>query len=400
MRSATAAAVVAALGVADAQASPSDEVIDAAVIFARGASLYQVDARGRGETEIAQLPAKVTVRALRSDAAGSVLLADLGGRWAWMPLDGSARALTDLPCGEGPAQLAQGGAAVVCRSTAAPDQSVVIALPSGRATPLPVPCAGARLFGAGAETGVVWTDPAGVWTAPIREPGKRLRVAPDPPLRGFLASPDATHAIAVYADRAYTDARHVAPAEVLMTLQLDRIGARRKAIRDGVALEWSHDSQWVLVQDGPSACIMRAAGGQYKCWRGYTAASISPDGRFALVLGNRDGSRRQKPAKQDKPKPEKSKRGKKSADRPATRAADVKAWDDPDAKPWDKLEAPSNEPESAEPAPPPIDDDNSVPVPGGPLSLFRARLEGAFTDRPSLLVKNLDGAAVWIPRAP
>jgi hypothetical protein len=172
-----------------------------------------------------------------------------------------------------------------------------------------------------------------------------------------------------------------------MTVQLDGQGARRKAIRDGVAVEWSHDSQWVLVQDGASTCIMRAGGGQYKCWRGYTAASLSSDGRWALVLGNRDGSRRQSPRK-----PAKKQAGKSAA----RAAAPDPEPPQPGDMPWDHIDEPSDEPEG--PDAPPMDDDVSVAPPSGPLSLFRARLEGAFTDRPVLLVKVVDGAAVWVPR--
>jgi hypothetical protein len=101
--------------VALASVAHADDEPAGSIIFARGGSLYRTDTRGRGETEIAKLPAKATVRALRTDAAGKVLLVDLGGQWSWMPLDGTA-ALADLPCTEGPAQLAEDGACVLCKA--------------------------------------------------------------------------------------------------------------------------------------------------------------------------------------------------------------------------------------------------------------------------------------------
>ncbi len=67
--------------------------------------------------------------------------------------------------------------------------------------------------------------------------------------------------------------------------------------------------------------------------------------------------------------------------------------------PWDHIGEqgePSNEPEAATEEPP-ASDDVGVALPGGPLALYRLRLEGAFTDRPTLLVKIVDGAAVWVP---
>ncbi len=418
------ALAVVGLGLATT-ARGDDDFAGASVIFARGSSLYRVDASGKGETEIAQLAGKlppaaaprtkdargravvdpsppVTVRALRSDAGGRVLLVDLAGKWAWMPLDGSTRTLGDLPCADGPAQLAEDGSSVLCRSPQSADQSIIVELPRAPRTPaqskvvvVDVPPAGARLAGNGAERRLVWADAAGVWVAPPGDLKARTRAAPEPPLRGFLPSPDGARAIGVYADQIFADVRHTRPAEVLMTLQLDNQGARRKAIRDGVAVEWSHDSQWVLVQDGAQACIMRVSGGQYKCWRGYTAASLSSDGRWALVLGNRDGSKRQKPAK-----PPAGKAAKASAKGAANRAPAQPAASPPEPgdKPWDHIDEPSDEPESADA--PPATDDVSVAPPSGPLSLFRVRLEGAFTDRPALLVKVVDGAAVWVPSSP
>ena len=211
------------------------------------------------------------------------------------------------------------------------------------------------------------------------------------PLRSFLPSPDGARAAGVYADQVFVDLHHKRSAEVLMTLQLDGQGARRKAIRDGVPVEWSHDAEWLLVQDGASTCIMRISGGQYKCWRGLTAASLSPDGRWALALGNRDGSRQAaRPRKPVKPT------GKRAPAHPAPSEPEVDAGGED--KPWDHIDEPSDEPEAGGTAP--AFDDVSVAPPSGPLSLYRLRLEGAFTDRPALLVKIVDGAAVWVPGPP
>jgi len=155
-----------------------------------------------------------------------------------------------------------------------------------------------------------------------------------------------------------------------MGFALDGEGARRKAIKAGMPLQWSHDSQWVLVQDGGSACLMHATGGEYKCWKGYTAASIAPDGKYGLFLGNRDGSHRQTPAT------------KKQEDQKKKKPA-------PEAE---------GEGESGDTGGDATEADVLVPPPSGPLSLFRARLEGsAFTESPALLTKIVDGAAVWVP---
>lgn len=336
----------------------------ATVIFARGGSLYRADPKGKGETELAKLPAKAIVRALRTDAEGKVLLVDLGGTWSYLKLDGAAKELSPLPCIDGPAQLAEDGLCVLCH--AGKQSSIIHNLYTNKTTPVDVPTAGARLARTGAKRELVWADNAGVWAASPATPKKATRVAPDSPKRGFLPAPDGSHALGVYPDEVYTDAHHKQPADVLMVFSLDGEAARRKAIKNGVPVEWSHDSQWVLVQDGGSACIMKSAGGEYKCWRGYTAASIAPDGKFALVLGNRDGSK-QSPVK------------------PAKKA--------PKPVPQGEAEEPDADPNA------PADVD--VPPPSGPLALFRVKLEGSpYTERPVLVTKIIDGAAVWVPAPP
>jgi hypothetical protein len=362
-------AVIAALfAITVAPAFADDDFAGATIIFARGNSLYRVDPKGKNETEIATLAApgdgKKTVRKLETDAAGKVLLADLDGSWQWMPLDGSAKSLTPLACDDGPAQLAEDGTCVVCRSKGG---SQVINLTSGKTLSIDAP--GAHVTGTGNERTLVWTDKDGVWAALHGNKKVAKKVAPEPPIRGFLPSPDGSRALGVYSDEIYVDAHHKKPAEILMGFQLDGEAARRKVIKAGVPLEWSHDSEWVLVQNGGEACLMHATGGEYKCWKGYTAASLSPDGRWGLLLGNRAA---------DKPKD--PPRGKH---RPA-----------PPPRP------PSSEPEEATPDSSDEPPDTAIPPPTGPLSLYRARLEGAFTDPPALLVKVVDGAAVWIPAPP
>ncbi|HSK04009.1 MAG TPA: hypothetical protein VK932_22300 [Kofleriaceae bacterium] len=373
---ALAAGVPAARAGDPAPAQSGDDLAATTIIYARGGALYKADARGKNEVQLVAIPPNVAVRALRTDAAAAVLLADLGGKWSWMPLDGSASALVELPCADGPAQLATDGRCVLCRDARQPDRSIIVNLASGRFAPVAVPTAGARLVGSDADRRLVWADGA-IWSAPPRKPSNKTQVAPEAPLRGFLPSPDGSRAVGVYADvpLAGTPGAKAKPAERLMGFALDGVGARRKGIRAGVAVEWSHDNQWVLIQDGGSACIMRAIGGQYKCWRGYTAASIAPDGSYALVLGEVKQEPAKKPAGKKEPP-------KKAAKEPAK----------PEPAP-----AEPEDPEHASAASVPVDD-VAVPPPAGPLSLYRAKLDGPYTEAPVLLVKLVDGAAVWIPR--
>jgi hypothetical protein len=324
--------------VAPAAASPDAPELDrGAVIYARGSALYKADAKGKGEAELAPLPKGAVVRALRSDASGSVLLVDLSGKWSWLRLDGQAKTLAPLPCADGPAELSVDGTAVVCR--APKSGSMIVELASAKVTAVDIPAPGARLAGSGKDRKLVWVDKTGVWSAPASDPKQKTRVAPEPPLRAFLASHDGARAVGVYSDFVYFDGpRKKKPADVLMGFALDGTAARRQGLPTATPLDWSHDNKYVLLQDGGSACLMRAIGGQYKCWKGFTAVSIAPDGSYALVLGTR---------------------------KPPTASTT---------------------------------DDVPLTLPSGPLSLYRAKLNGPYDEAPALIVKIVDGAAVWIPK--
>lgn len=351
------AAFASAWSVALVEAAAADEMEGQkpSVIFARDHSLYQVDTLGKDRSEaIATLPAAARdVRALRTDAGGKVLLADIAGTWWWMPLDRSTTELRELPC-RGQASLAIDGSAILCAN--AKDRTVVVPLSAGAPTELAVPAFGAALVGSRRDRRVIWSDD-GIWSAPLGKLADRTVLAPDSPVRILSVAPDGRRAFGVYTVPAGSPTSSPKVAEFLYSFALDGLGARRKTLRDGVPVMWSHDSQWVLVQDGTSACIVRAVGGQYKCWRGFTAVSIAPDGAFALVLGPRaDGGNRN---------------GKKSAKTPVRDGAEDTGVGEVDHA--------------------------SVELPTGPLSLYRAQLAGAFADPPIVIERVVDGAAVWLP---
>jgi hypothetical protein len=397
---------LAVLAVLTGTAHASDDLGMRTIVFARGTKLVKSDARGKAEADLATLPAAGGVRALRTDALGKVLLADIAGSWSWMPLDGSTKELVALPCEPGPAQLSSDGLYVLCRGKTG---SLVFNTKSGKVTPIDVPIAGARLVGMGSDLRLVWADAQGVWSAvpPARKQPRQL--APEAPLRALLPSPDGTHAVGVYPGEAFEGPKKKKPADLLMVFALDGIAARRKAIQNGVPVEWSHDSKWVLLQDGSSACIMFAAGGQYKCWRGYTAASLSPDGKYALLLGNRDRGTKTT---------SKTVTSKTAATKKTKASAKTKAGARTKASTKTKTKAKGGTQTHYKQPPPDLDDvlvdepelpgdvhgddptasdDVPVPPPSGPLALYRAELDGAFTKAPALVSREVDGAAVWLP---
>ncbi len=352
------AIVLATTAIAPSAFGDDKELDRASVVFARGDKLIRTDGKGKGEVELATLPAKAVVRALRTDAGGHVLLADLDGKWWWMPLDGSKKVLTQLPCGEGPAQLPPDGSCVLCRNTTPGDKALAINFGTGKLIPVDAPALGSRIVNVGLTRRVVYADKAGVWSIALADQKKKTQLAPEPPIRNFLPSPDGKTAVGVYLESMFDGRKQLPPVETLTIFALDGQAARRKGLRNGIPLEWSHDGTYVLVQEGAKACLMRAGGGQYKCWKGFTAVSLAPDGSYALVLGARD----------------------------------LKAPPRTPAKTPPKKPANDDEQTDAE-----KDDDVAVALPSGPLALYRAKLDGPFDAAPIAVTKNVDGAAVWIP---
>lgn len=328
------------------------------VVYAKGTALWRIAATGRGKAvQVVALPDGVkadAVRAIRADRGGHVLVVDVGGVWYSAKLDGDAAPeLAAIGCGAGPAELALDATCVVCASDKG--TASIHKLGTDQHVDHDVPAAGAMITGAASARALVYADAGGVWSLAAGAAATAAKkLAPEPPLAHFSVSPDGTRGLGVYKAADEKD------APLLYTFPLDGSGARRKSIRNGVPIEWSWDSTWALVQDGGKACVMRAIGGEYKCWNGYTAVGIADDGAWALMLGSRDGKAPAAP-KHAKAKP-----------------------------------APASDEESDDAA---AADDTPVPLPKGPFSLYRARRDGAYTDKPVVIVHDVDGPAAWLPAA-
>jgi hypothetical protein len=347
-------ALLIALVAAPASAA-RDDFGDGAIVFARGASLWRTDPRGKGPAvEVMALPgAAADVRLLRSDAAGRVLLVDLAGTWWWARLGTTPATPAALPCADAPARLTRDGRIVVCAD--AQGRALLVGLVTGKVVRTRVPATGARVV-VDRTRELIWVDGEGVWATPLADPETRRPVAPEPPLREFLAAPDGSRAVAIYPGPVFDKKTRVV-AEVLDGFALDGRAARRMLHRDARVIDWSWDSRWVLVQAGPEACVTRATGGQYKCWKGFTALSLSPDGRWAVLAGARPT------------------------------AGEAAGKPEPGRRPIEEADAGED------------DDDADAPLPSGqgqPISIYRGRVEGTYTEKPALVEAIVDGAALWL----
>jgi hypothetical protein len=396
---ATLALVVALVGVARAAAG------EPPALYVKGGALWLRDGSAAPRS-LGPTPSELgAVTAMLVDAAGKVVLLGAERGWQWSRLRGAdagipALAFRKLPCAAGRASLTADGTSVLCAGPTG--QALVIQLETGKQLTHPAPLDRVALVGAGAELRVVWADERGVWTAPLGATKPARQLAPTPPLRGLSVSPTGERALGVFAGEAH-HRREVVAQDILHSFALDGRAARRKVIQRGVALTWSADGKWVLVQDDNAACIMAASGGQYKCWRGYRGVALSADGRWALLLGNREAKKksRDRSARRDARQAPKLK-----ADEQTRRA--LPAGNDIDSI-IEGIEAAGDGPEGEEDQDAEEDrdserdhgreQDDDEPG-GGGLNLYRAKLEGAFTDRPVELETHVDEAAAFLPALP
>jgi hypothetical protein len=348
------------------------------VLYVQKGALWLLEPKAAAR-QLAALPAELgAATSLQTDPAARVILVGSDVRWYWSPLrseagDLGALSFRKLPCAAGRATLSPDGAAVLCATPSG--TATVVQLPTLKQTFHPAPLEQTALVAApattqtgaapstaapstaasgaapgGTELRLVWADPRGIWTAPVASPRAARQLAPEAPRSSFSVSPTGERGLGVYTGAAH-HGKNVTERDMLFGFALDGRAVRRKAIQHARPLTWSADARWVLVQDNESACIMAATGGQYKCWKGYRGVSISRDGHFALLLGNRaekDGkdakdareAKSKKSGKRSKAEKEKEARLAEAAAKAAARATAKATKDEQDAKDQAALKLP------------------------------------------------------------
>ncbi len=265
-RGSVATALLAAIALAGARPAAADPHLEATgtIYFTRGGTLFAVPAAGGDAVQLPTDHALAAVDSLEVSADGQWLLASGGGSHRLYDLSRPTAAPRTIVCphavrlsADGKTALCDAGTGwLIAQALGGIHRRVLVGEATG-ATPL----AGGDVIAA--RSGA------------LLRIGARIReVAPESPTGPWLAAPDGSRAVGVW-----TDGKH----PELFTFQLDGHAVRRKLLRDGEPVAWSADSHWVLAQRKRRACIVRAVGGEYKCWRRYRARAIAPDGSFALL---------------------------------------------------------------------------------------------------------------------
>lgn len=274
-------------GAARADSGPAAGSADAApsgsIVFARGSALWRIPA---GEAIMSRPPEPEVIADLGDDAtrvtrieaspSGDAVLVELGDKVAWVPImpdRNTPGTLHLLEC-SGPANFTPRGRSVTC--TGRNGQVALHSVPPTGARPLYYPASHILGFAPGKR--VVIRNPEGLWADSVHTPGEPTLLAPHTPAGTLLVSPDGKRAAGVYPPLRRAD------TPGLYVFRLDGKGIRRRLLQGAEPLAWSMNGRWLLAQsEDEGACIVRAAGGQYKCWARYDAVALSPDGAHVLL---------------------------------------------------------------------------------------------------------------------
>ncbi len=275
-----------AVTVAAALAQTSDGLADAprqgeaSILYADGASLWRAPPRPDARAvEVAELgrPAAQVERITASIDGGVVLIETSSEVLVVTPHAEEVVGARALPC-RPPAAISQRGDAVLCRRQgvlARVDlESPVVAVLSEDTD------ARIGFFGPRSDAAVVAGDEA-TCAVSMRTGWRRCFAPHRPDSREVLVAPSGERAVASYAR---------GEGSALTSFRLDGRAVRRVLMSGARAIAWSADSAYLAVQRGGRACLVRATGGQYKCWRGYRAVDLAPDGQH-ILLARGDGPR-------------------------------------------------------------------------------------------------------------
>jgi hypothetical protein len=298
---------VAGSAIAQKAAGAGPTAVTEEILFARGGSIWRAP-RADPKAAVEAISLGSTAGApLRIDVSdnGAIALIHLrdgadGQRAVWADLRAAPTAARPLDCA-GPAVLDPAGRCVICANGTGGIALYRLGKATRRFNRDIAPTHLSFLRSAPRE--LVVSDANGLWAVPLARPAARRQLAPHRPDEELLIAPGGERAVGVYAETN----RAGRAVTATYVFRLDGEGVRRRLIQDATPVAWSADGVWILIQEGNRACLTRAIGGQYKCWRRFEAVAIAPDGRevilrkhpddnkpsapYNLYIGQRDGVR-------------------------------------------------------------------------------------------------------------
>ena len=276
----TAVFATAAPGRSEARPSSMPSAGAGSIMFVRGSAIWRAPVRAAGKAVAIANLGDVARRVTRLEAApgGGAVLVELGKEVGWIraggkPRRGDTTPLRMLAC-VAPARFSPEGDRIAC--TVEGGRTALYVLASGGARAIHYPAS--RILGFRGSDRLVVQDRRGLWADSVAVPGRRTLLSPHLPTSDLLVAPDGRRAVGIFPPLRKADTAG------LYVFQLDGNGVRRRLLAQGTPVVWSMDSRWLLAQSSEEgACIVRAVGGEYKCWSRFEAVSLAPDGSYALL---------------------------------------------------------------------------------------------------------------------
>ena len=253
------------------------------IVFGKGKSIWKAPATGGDAVEIAALGFRAKrIQAIKSNAKNTVLLISTDENHYWVQPSSAAKgelAVVRHVC-RGSASMSLDGMTVLCQKS-----DGAISLESmgagGKKTELTVTGKLATLAGNNTQE-VVVANSNGIEALSTVKKGKTRTLGVLAPASDLLVAPNGKSAVAVFPESA--------GGTGLYSFLFDGKGVRRKLVTEAVPVAWSADSTWLVLTRKKRGCVVRAAGGQYRCFDGFRALGISPDLKDALLVSGKKSS--------------------------------------------------------------------------------------------------------------
>ena len=285
MAVAAAIIVIATSAVGAAHAQPKKAApVSGSLVYGQGNALWRVAAAGGEPTKIAELgfaATRITRIATNSGtAAGTIFLVSTESNHYWVATRPDRVHVVRHVC-RGNATLSGDGNCVLCQNA---DSVITIEriLPSAKKMTSPITGDLATLLGPKTRELVVVTA-NGVEAIRIARPKTRRVVAGVAPIRGLSVAPNGKHAVAQFGE-----AEDKGTGLYVFTLTGENV--RRKLVSNAELVSWSRDSQWLVVNEAKRGCVVRASGGQYRCFDGFRGVGLAPNHKEALLAKGKVGA--------------------------------------------------------------------------------------------------------------
>ncbi len=247
------------------------------IVYGKGYALWRTPARGGESVKIAELGfaakrlTKIVANTIRGN--GSIFLVSTENNHYWVATQPDQIRVIRHVC-RGHAVLSADGRCVLCQ-----DRNGTITLerllPTAKKVTSKIRGDLASLLGDHTRELVVVTK-NGVEAVNIAKPTQRRLVAGVAPVTDLLVAPNGKHAVAVFGE-----SQDRGTGLYVFTLSGDHV--RRKLVSNAIPVVWSSDSRWLVVTRKQRGCVVRASGGQYRCFAGFRAIGLAPDFKEVLL---------------------------------------------------------------------------------------------------------------------